>query len=111
MRRPPTVAVVGIGLLLGTCAGCSNPTPEGPGEPPPPTVTVSRPLQQEITEFAEYTGRTAAVDSVEVRARVTGYLEKINFKEGADVKQGDVLYEIDPRPYQATLDQAQAQVR
>jgi RND family efflux transporter MFP subunit len=61
-----------------------------------------------VTEYADFTGRTAAVDSVELRARVWGYLDKVNFKEGAIVKKGDVLFEIDPRTYQAVLSQAEA---
>jgi RND family efflux transporter MFP subunit len=73
-------------------------------------VTVSYPLAREITDYADFTARTAAVDSVEVRAHVWGYLDKVNFKEGAMVKKGDVLFELDPRPYQAILNQAKAKV-
>src|SRR5262249_31002578 len=110
MRRP--MSVVRFALLLGAAvilAGCSS----SPPPPPPvvPTVTVSYPIQRKITDYAEYPGRTAAVDTVQVRARVSGYLDKINFKDGSEVEQGQVLFEIDPRPYQAALDQAQAQVR
>jgi len=72
---------------------------------------VSHPLPQEVTDYEDYTGRTAATDIVQIRARVSGYLDKINFKDGSDVEQGAVLYEIDPRPYEATLKQVQAQVR
>jgi RND family efflux transporter MFP subunit len=68
------------------------------------------PIQRDVTDYAEYTGRTAATDSVQVRARVSGYLQKINFKDGEEVKEGTVLYEIDPRPYQDALTQAQAQI-
>lgn len=103
----------GLGTLLGTClalTGCTREAPQDVGPPPPPTVTVSHPIQREVTDYVEYTGRTAAVDAVDVRARVSGYLQKIHFKEGAEVKKDDVLYEIDPRPYQAALKQAQAQV-
>ena len=82
---------------------------EAPGKPLP-TVTVSYPLQREVTDYQDYTGRTAAVDSVQVQARVTGYLNKIYFTEGAEVTEGTVLYEIDPRPYQASYDAAKAQV-
>ena len=70
-------------------------------------VTVSYPVERDVTDYADFTGRTAAVDSVEVRARVSGYLDKVNFKEGALVKKGDVLFEIDPRTYQAELEQAE----
>jgi len=70
-------------------------------------VSVSVPIEREVTEFAQYPARTTAVDSVEVRARVWGYLDKVNFKEGAIVKKGDVLFEIDPQPYRTALEQAQ----
>src|SRR5205823_15028003 len=76
----------------------------------PPALPVSKPVQREVTDNVDFTGRTDAVQSVGVRARVTGYLVRMPFKEGAEVKKGDVLFEIDPRPYQAQLDQAQAQV-
>jgi RND family efflux transporter MFP subunit len=71
---------------------------------------VSEPVERDVTDYADFTGRTAAVDSVEVRARVWGYLDKVNFKEGALVKQGDVLFEIDPRLYRADLDRAEGAV-
>src|SRR6266702_2223090 len=99
-------------LLLGLCvglAGCAEAPPGGP--PPAPTpVTVSRSVERAVTDYADFTARVAAVDSVEVRARVWGYLDKVNFKEGALVQKGDVLFELDPRPYQALLNQAKAKV-
>jgi RND family efflux transporter MFP subunit len=76
----------------------------------PPTVTVSTPLQKEITEWDEFTGQFAAVHYVEVRARVSGYLTEIHFEDGQMVKQGDLLFVIDPRPYEATLAAARAQL-
>src|SRR6201997_463502 len=100
-------------LLLGLCiglAGCAG-APSGAPEAAPTPVTVSRPVEQYVTDYADFTARTAAVDSVEVRAHVWGYLDKVNFTEGALVKKGDVLFELDPRPYQALLDQAKAKVR
>jgi RND family efflux transporter MFP subunit len=69
-------------------------------------VTVSRPIEREVVDYNSFTGRTAAVESVEIRARVSGYLDKIHFREGSEVKQGDLLFEIDPRPYRTALDQA-----
>jgi multidrug efflux system membrane fusion protein len=69
-------------------------------------LPVSRPVQREVTEYVDFTGRTDAVEAVDVRPRVTGYLVKLPFREGAEVKKGDLLFEIDPRPYQAQLDQA-----
>src|SRR5437016_1285821 len=99
-------------LLLGLCiglAGCARVPSEAPATAPT-RVTVSYPVERNVTDYADFTGRTAAVDSVEVRAHVWGYLDKVNFKEGALVKKGDVLFEIDPRTYEATLNQAKAKV-
>src|SRR5712672_13831 len=99
-------------LLLGLClglAGCAR-VPSAAPETAPTPVTVSRPVERDVTDYADFTGRTAAVDSVEVRAHVWGYLDKVNFKEGVLVKKGDVLFEIDPRSYQAILNQAKAKV-
>lgn len=76
--------------------------------PPPPTVTVAKPVQRTVFDFDEYVGRFAAVNSVEVRARVSGYLDGLHFKDGQMVKQGDLLFTIDKRPFQYTLDQARA---
>jgi multidrug efflux system membrane fusion protein len=75
-----------------------------------PVSPVSRPVQREVTDRVDFTGRTEAIQSVDIRPRVTGYLVKIPFKEGATVKAGDLLFEIDPRPYQAQLDSAEGQV-
>jgi RND family efflux transporter MFP subunit len=76
-------------------------------EPPPPKVTVAHPIERELTDWDEYTARLEAVDSVEVRARVSGYLESVHFREGALVKKGDLLFQIDPRPYEAQLRRAE----
>lgn len=95
-------------VLLGLClglAGCVR-VPSAAPEAAPTPVTVSRPVERDVTDYADFTGRTAAVDSVEVRARVWGYLDKVNFKEGALVKEGDVLFEIDPRIYRADVERA-----
>src|SRR5690349_17049723 len=99
-------------LLVGFClglTGCTQKPTEAPAPAPVP-VTVSYPVAREVTDYADFTARTAAVDSVEVRAHVWGYLDKVNFKEGTLVKKGDVLFELDPRPYQAILNQAKAKV-
>jgi RND family efflux transporter MFP subunit len=89
--------------------GCTHAPAEIAGTAPP-SVPVSYPVEREITEYADYTGRTAAVDSVEVRSHVWGYLEKVNFKEGDPVMKDDVLFKLDARPYVAALDQAKAKV-
>src|SRR5438105_6666912 len=96
-----------VGLAFGA-ASCSR----APSETPPEAiqVTVSEPIERQVMDYTDFTGRTAAVDSVEVRAHVWGYLDKVNFKEGVMVKKGDVLFELDPRPYEAVLNQAKAKV-
>src|SRR5580658_3802870 len=98
-------------LLLGLCvvlAGCAG-APSGAPVAAPTPVAVTYPVERHVTDYADFTGRVAAVDSVEVRAHVWGYLDKVNFKEGALVKTGDVLFELDPLPYQAQFDLAQGQ--
>ena len=98
--------------VLATLAAWPLGTPpraQAPGGPPP-KVTVAKPVVREIVEQDQYTGRFDAINNVELRARVTGYLEKINFVDGQTVKKGDVLFLIDRRPYKAALDQAQAAV-
>jgi len=96
-------------LLLLMLTGCERPAAE-PSADELPNVSVSAPVEQNVTDYAEFTGRLAAVDSGEVRADVWGYLEKVNFKEGVIVNKGDVLFELDARPYQALLEQARAKV-
>jgi multidrug efflux system membrane fusion protein len=75
-----------------------------------PVVPISRPVQREVTDFVDFTGQTKAVHSVDIRPRVTGYLMSMPFEEGEEVKKGDLLFIVDPRPYKAQLDQAQGQV-
>jgi multidrug efflux system membrane fusion protein len=95
-----------LGLLA---AGCQKTDPSASAAPPPPAqVTVSQPVSKEVVEWDEYQGWVEAVDTVAIRARVSGYLDSIHFKDGAEVKKGDLLFVIDPRPYQAELDRAQA---
>jgi membrane fusion protein, multidrug efflux system len=101
-----SVLVITFCLALG---GCKR-EPPALAATPPPVVMVSQPVERQITDYYEYTARTAAVKAVEVRARVSGYLVKINFRDGSMVKTGDLLFQIDPRPFQAVLDQAKGQV-
>ena len=77
---------------------------------PAPQVSVASALERDVTEWDEFTGRLEAVESVEVRPRVTGYIESVNFTEGSTVKKGDLLFVIDPRPYQAELSKAEAEL-
>jgi multidrug efflux system membrane fusion protein len=108
MRRIIVLLVISCSLLATATSCQQNPNPAG--SPGPPVVPVSQPVEREVTDYVDFTGRTDAVDSVGIRARVTGYLEKMPFREGAMVKKNDVLFEIDPRPYQAQYDQAKSQV-
>ncbi len=97
-------AAVALVLVIWSCG--ARPAPA----PPPPKVKVVQPVAREITEWDEYTARLDAVDSVEVRPRVSGYLQSIHFQDGAIVKKGDLLFSIDPRPYDASLRRAEADV-
>jgi RND family efflux transporter MFP subunit len=94
-------------LIVSACSkGESTAPPTAP-----PTVPVVKPLVKQITEWDEYTGRLQAIQSVELRARVSGYVQSIHFKDGSMVKKGDLLFVIDPRLYQAVLDEANARLQ
>ena len=93
-------------LVCGSLIGCKA---KGPAALPPPTVTVATPMQQTVVDWDDYVGQFIAVDSVDVRPRVSGYLQSVGFKDGSNVAKGQVLFVIDPRPYQAALDQAKGQ--
>jgi RND family efflux transporter MFP subunit len=106
-RISRTLWRAGIVLSLATLvASCGE--KQQAGGPPPPAVTVSVPAKRTIFDFDEYVGRFVAVNSVEVRARVSGYLESVHFKDGGRVKQGDLLFTIDKRPFQNAVAQATA---
>ena len=101
-----TIVLGGTPLLaLALLAGCGK--KEEAAAPPPPPVTVANPTKKLTTDWDEFTGRFDAVEQVEIRARVTGFVTKVAFTDGAMVKTGDLLYEIDPRQYQAAAQQAQ----
>src|SRR6266851_6031540 len=100
----PGLATLTIGLLMAGCGKHASTT-----TPPPAVVTVVQPIAREIVEWDDYIGRLEAPETVEVRARVSGYLDKVHFKEGKEVKKGDLLFTIDPRPYQAEYDHADAE--
>ena len=97
------VAALLIALLFAGCGKSVVPTA------PPPTVTVVQPVARDVVEWDEYIGRLESPETVEVRARVSGYLDKVHFKEGKEVKKGDLLFTIDRRPYQAEYDRADAE--
>ncbi len=88
----------------------SGPAFAQPGPSQPPSVTVAKPVVKDIVEQTDFIGRFEAVDEVDIRARVSGYLDKVHFQDGTLVKAGDVLFTIDPRPYRNALEQAQAAV-
>ncbi|HEY2757801.1 MAG TPA: efflux RND transporter periplasmic adaptor subunit [Pseudolabrys sp.] len=107
-----TLMRAGRGVVLGFTlaafvAGCGQNQPQQ-SAPPPPQVTVAKPVKRTVSDYDEYVGRFVAVNSVEVRARVSGYLDSVHFKDGQDVKQGDLLFTIDKRPFQNAADQASA---
>lgn len=94
-------------LFAISVAGCDQQKQQG-GAPPPPAVTVANPVERKIVDYDEYVGRFVAVSAVEVRARVSGTLEAVHFTDGQIVKEGDLLFSLDRRPFQNTLDQARA---
>jgi RND family efflux transporter MFP subunit len=105
---PATTWRVGVALVLATLVASCGEKQQQAAAPPPPNVTVAVPMKRTVSDFDEYVGRFAAVSLVEVRARVSGYLEGIHFKDGQLVKQGDLLFTIDKRPFQNALAQASA---
>jgi len=102
-----SVSIASAVIVAAALSGCGQ-NPQQQSAPPPPAVTVAAPIERTITDHDEYVGRFVAVDSVEIRARVSGYLDKIDFKDGQMVKEGDLLFTIDKRPFQTALDQAKA---
>ena len=105
--RYRSLAQITVLGLAGSLVGCKA---APPAAPPPPAVTVAPVLERDVAEWDEFSGRLQAVDQVEIRPRVSGYIRRLTFQEGREVRKGEVLFEIDPRPYQADLDRAQAQL-
>jgi RND family efflux transporter MFP subunit len=95
-------------VLALTLAACERPATQAQNGPPPPQVTVATPARMEVADKQEFVGRFVAIDAVEVRARVSGYLSEIHFRDGQMVEKGDLLFTIDRRPFEAALDQARA---
>ena len=104
MRRYAVFVPVALGLAA--VAGCHRKPPP----PPPPEVTVAHPFKRDVVDWDEFVGHFEAVDTVDVRPRVSGYLQSIGFRDGEMVRKGQVLFVIDPRPYQAAVDQARGQL-
>jgi multidrug efflux system membrane fusion protein len=95
---------------LVTVAGCSSEQASSSGQPPPPEVGVAQVLSKTVQQWDEFTGHVSAIDTVELRPRASGYVQRVAYREGQEVKQGDLMFQIDPRPYRAALDSAQAQL-
>src|SRR5918997_1208657 len=116
MQNRKLVVTGGLSLaalsLAALSLGALNPNggERSPAEPPPQAVTVAEVPEREVTEWDEFTGRLEAVDQVEIRPRVSGYIKRVTFDEGKEVKKGEILFEIDPRPYQAELARAEAEL-
>jgi len=98
-----TIAIVVASLVTGCTKSPPQLAPTKPTE-----VVVSRPVVRKVTDYEDFTGRTEATNTIDIRAQVTGYLDAVNFKDGADVREGDLLFQIDPQMYAAEYDQAKA---
>jgi multidrug efflux pump subunit AcrA (membrane-fusion protein) len=108
MRR---LRCVLIALSVIALAGCDEKSATTAGAAPaPPPVTVANPLNRSITEWDEFTGSFEAVETVDVRARVSGFLDSVDFRDGQIVKKGDLLFVIDKRPFRIAVEQATADV-
>jgi len=114
-RGIASVALPGLGPALAavlatlTLSGCDRPASQA-ASPPPPAVTVAQPVKRTVTDWEEFTGRFEAVEQVEVRPRVGGFVESVEFQDGAIVHSGDLLYVIDSRPFEAVAEQADGQL-
>jgi RND family efflux transporter MFP subunit len=102
--------VIAVSIAALALSACGRSAAQGQATPPPPQVNVAQALARQVTESDEFTGRFEAVERVEVRPRVSGYIASVNFTEGSEVSKGDVLFVIDPRPYEAERNRARAQL-
>ncbi len=116
LMKPPRLSafvtlgfVPGITFLLVGC-GKSDAESHAKNETPPPRVTIGTPEVREVVDWDLFTGRLVSPETVEIRARVSGYLDEVHFKEGAEINEGDLLFTIDPRPYEAIVERMEAQV-
>ena len=107
--RIMVAALAVAGLAGGALTGCADANSnDAPAAPPAPPVSAAVVVEKPVLETQEFSGRLEAVEVVEIRPRVSGYITAVNFKPGAEVKKGDLLFVIDPRPYQAEADRAGA---
>lgn len=103
------VSLSGVMLLGSLLAGCDRGVAQN-APPPPPEVSVAQVVEQKVSQWDSFNGRFEAVQSVQLRPRVSGYIDQVNYREGDEVKKGQVLFTIDDRTYRATLEQAQAEL-
>src|ERR1700743_2623233 len=100
------ISIVFSSVVLASCSKSG-----APQAPPPPQVSVAQVLEKPVKDWDEFTGRLQAIETVEIRPRVSGYIDKVAFTEGSIVKRGTLLFIIDPRPYKAEYDKAAADVK
>ncbi|MDI9238131.1 efflux RND transporter periplasmic adaptor subunit [Lysobacter sp. LF1] len=104
----PYLALATSLVVAFAISACSSQAEPGTGMPPPPEVSVAQVLSKDVNRWDEFTGRVSAIETVELRPRVSGYVQDVAYQEGEEVKKGDLLFVIDPRPYRAHLAQAEA---
>jgi len=109
LKQLPGIFLFALPLLVTACSNQSD-SSAGPAAPPPPNVKIAQPLSRNVTDWDEYTGRVEAINAVDIRARVGGHLEKVNFTAGEKVNKGDLLFLIDPKPFKAQLNYAAAEL-
>lgn len=108
--RIPVASLALSALIAAAFSACTSDAASTAGAPPPPEVSVAQVLTKNVRQWDDFSGRVAAVETVELRPRVSGYVDRVVYNEGDEVKKGDLLFSIDPRPYRATLARAQAQL-
>ena len=108
LRTGTGLSLAALVLAVSLAAGCTSEA--APAAPPPPEVSVATVSAQSVRQWDAFTGRVSAVETVDLRPRVSGYVQRVAYEEGQEVRKGDLLFVIDPRPYRAALDQAQAQL-
>lgn len=108
-HRTPLVLAAGLAVQI-VLAGCNSQAATDAGAPPPPDVSVAQVISRSVHQWDEFTGHVSAVKTVELRPRVSGYVQHVAYAEGQAVRKGDLLFVVDPRPYRAALDRAQAEL-
>jgi multidrug efflux system membrane fusion protein len=109
-RRLHGLRLVPVLLAAALAVACSSEASQGEDAPPAPEVSVAQVVARPVQQWDDFSGRLSAVETVELRPRVSGYVQRVAYEEGQVLGKGDLLFEIDPRPYRAALDQAQAEL-